>query len=168
MMLTAIRKRHLLGRIVIPIAVIAVACANASGGAYSINVDHNDPAAVIQVAVQTLFSWQPGADASPVDAFDRARPLMSASLAAQEVALTTAEAGSQWQQWAYDRTIITASAEILPDEHPEDTADSARRVVAVTQTIADPGPSPQDGVHFTLWVTAVKTHDGWRVDSIQA
>ena len=66
MMLTAIRKRHLLGRIVIPIAVTAVACANASGGAYSINVDHNDPAAVIQVAVQTLFSWQPGADASPV------------------------------------------------------------------------------------------------------
>jgi hypothetical protein len=168
MMLNAIRKRQFLGRIVIPIAAITVACTNASGGAYSLNVDHNDPGAVIQGAVQTLFSWQPGTDASPIDAFDRARPLMSVSLAAQEVALTTADAGSQWQQWASNRTIITANAEILPDEHPEDTADSVRRVVAVTQIVADPGPSPQDGVHFTVWVTAVKTPVGWRVDSIQA
>jgi hypothetical protein len=168
MTLNARRKRDFLACFVIPIAAMAVACANASGGAYAINVDHNDPAAVIQGAVQTLFSWQPGADASPVDAFDRARPLMSTSLAAQEVALTTAEAGSQWQQWAYDRIIITANAEILPDEHPEDTADSVRRVVAVTQIVAAPDPAPQDGVHFTVWVTAVKTPDGWRVDSIQA
>jgi hypothetical protein len=165
----AIRTRSLMaGCIVAPIASLVVACANASGGAYAINVDRNDPAAVIQGAVQTLFSWQPGADASPVDAFDRARPLMSTSLAAQQVALTTADAGSQWQQWAYDRTIITATAEILPDEHPVDTPTSVRRVVAVTQIVADPGPAPQDGVHFTLWVTAVKTPDGWRIDAIQA
>jgi hypothetical protein len=150
-----------------PIAAIAVGCVNASGGSYSVDVDRHNPSAVIQSAMQTLFSWQPGVDKSPVAAFDRARPLMSVSLAAQELSLTTADAGTQWQQWASDRTIITAQAEIVPDEHPIDTPDTVRRVVAVTLTIANPAPAPQDAVHFTVWVTAVNTPDGWRVDSVQ-
>ena len=160
-------RRTRLAAIAMPIAAMAVGCVNASRGPYSPNVDRHNPSAVVQSAVQTLFSWRPGVDDSPVDAFDRARPLMSVSLAAQELSLTTADAGTQWQQWASNRTIITAEAEILPDEHPIDTPDTVRRVVAVTLTIANPAPAPQDAIHFTMWVTAVNTPDGWRVDSVQ-
>jgi hypothetical protein len=168
--MTARRTWHRtrLAAIAMLIAAIAAGCANATGGSSSVDVDRHNPSAVIQSAVKTLFSWQPGVDNSPADAFDRTRPLMSVSLAAQELSLTTADAGTQWQQWASDRTVVTAEADIVPDEHPNDTPDTVHRVVAVTQTIANPAPAPQDAVHFTVWVTAVNTPDGWRVDSVQS
>jgi len=108
-------RRTRLAAIAMPIAAVAVGCVNASGGSYSLNVDRHNPSAVVQSAVQTLFSWQPGVDDSPVDAFDRARPLMSVSLAAQELSLTTADAGTQWQQWASDVTDTTFDVGGLAD-----------------------------------------------------
>jgi hypothetical protein len=130
-------------------------------------VNQHDPNQVIQAAMQTMFSWQPGQDASAVDAFVRARPFLSAPLAAQRLDLSTG-GGTQWHDWANERATIDAKADVVSDEHPPDTSDEVHRVVAVTQNITTAPMAPQDAVKFTVWVTAVNTPSGWRVDSIQA
>lgn len=136
-------------------------------GGISASVDQNNPESVMKGALQTMFSWQPGRDESPADAFVRAKPLLSTSLASQQPDLAGPKAGSQWHQWASDRAIITATAEIVTDEHPPNTADKQFRVVALNQKIGTPTMGVNDEINSTVWVTAVATPNGWRVDSIQ-
>jgi hypothetical protein len=167
-----VRNRSRTGRIVtiaLPVATLVIGCASAKGLADS--VDRNNDEAVIKRVVETMFTWNPGKEASPTDAFNRARPLMSATLAAQQPDFGGPQAGSQWHQWAYDRANITATADIVSDEHPPDTADKHYRVVAIKQKIngatVGAGDATGDEINATVWVTAVYTPDGWRVDSIQ-
>jgi hypothetical protein len=155
--------------VALPVAAVVIGCTPAQG--ISASVDQNDPAAVITVVVETMFSWQPGRDTSPADAFTRAKPLLSAPLAAQQPDLGGPQAGSQWHDWAYQRATITAKADIVTDEHPPDTPDKVFRVVAIKQAIGTAtvgaGDATGNEINSTVWVTAVHTSDGWRVDSIQ-
>jgi hypothetical protein len=167
-----IRSRSRVSRIVtaaLPVAALVIGCASAKGIGESVNQGDDD--AVIKRVVETMFTWDPGKDTSPADAFNRARPLMSATLSAQQPDFGGPQAGSQWHQWAYDRATITAKADIVSDEHPPDTADKHFRVVAIKQTIntatVGPGDATGNEINATVWVTAVHTQDGWRVDSIQ-
>jgi hypothetical protein len=162
------RKSFGVGRVftvALPILAIVVGCGSAQG--ISSSIDQGDPASVMKGALETMFSWQPGRDTSPFDAFARAKPLLSAPFAAQQPGLASPQTGSQWQQWANDRAVITAKAEIVTDEHPPDTADKVYRVVALKQSIGTPTMGVNDEINSTAWVTAVSTPDGWRVDSVQ-
>jgi hypothetical protein len=161
-------------RVIAAVAAVAVTCGGIATGCGSpgvvlpATVNQHDPVQVIQAAVQTIFSWQPGQDSSAIDAFVRARPYLSAPLAAQHLDLSPPDAGTQWNQWATDRASITAKADVVPDEHPTDSPDTVFRVVAVTQSITTTDTAPQDALVFSVFVTAVNTPDGWRVDSVQA
>jgi hypothetical protein len=155
----------------VAVAVLAVVMGCAPAQGITASVDQNDPAAVITKVIETMFSWQPGKDTSPADAFTRAKPLLSAPLAAQQPDLAGPQAGSQWHDWAYARATIAANAVIVADEHPPDTPDKVFRVVAIKQAIGGPkvgaGDATGNEINSTAWVTAVRTSQGWRVDSIQ-
>jgi hypothetical protein len=150
------------------VAVASLVGCGSPGVVLPVTVNQHDPNQVIQAAMQTMFSWQPGQDPSAVDAFVRARPFLSAPLAAQRLDPSSPGGGTQWRDWANERATITAKADVVPDEHPADTPDEVHRVVAVTQNITTTPLAPLDAVKFTVWVTAVNTPSGWRVDSIQA
>lgn len=155
--------------VVLPVAAVVIGCSPAQD--ISASVDQTDAPAVIKAVVETMFSWQPGRDTSPADAFARAKPLLSASLAAQQPDLAGPEAGSQWHDWAYQHATVTAKAELVADEHPTDTPDKVYRVVAIKQAIGaatvGQGDATGNEINSTVWVTAVHTDGGWRVDSIQ-
>ena len=126
----------------------------------------DDPTELIVHAMEVMFEWRPGSDASTADAFARANPYLSADLAAQTRSGPD-EGGAQWQKWADAKANAQVEAVIASDEHPPDTADSVQRVVLIAVTIVTPDGRPLDTYDFTAWVSAGKTPQGWRVDEIE-
>ncbi|MCF3940647.1 hypothetical protein [Gordonia tangerina] len=122
---------------------------------------------VIVAALEEVFSYR-GTDPDPAAAAaDRAADLLTPSYraaAAGSWSMLAPITGSQWAQWKAIRATVEASARVLSDEHPPDTAATAARVATVTQTVT---PTGEQLAPMTVWVVArAGGPTGWQLDTI--
>lgn len=122
---------------------------------------------VIVSALEAVFTYR-GTDISPADsAAARAGDLLSPQYRTAvdgTWSLLAPITGAQWAQWKANRATVTATADVLSDEHPPDTATSAARVATVTQTVT---PGGQKLAPMTVWVVAKPGGSaGWQLTTI--
>ncbi|CAM3982563.1 hypothetical protein [Smaragdicoccus niigatensis] len=121
---------------------------------------------VIVKALDTIFTWHPGTDASTIDGYRRAAPLLTQSLSDKSSAGSDVRPSAQWQDWARRKVSVNATTFIVAGEHRADTPDRIERTAVVTQTVVDPAASSQTLAPFNAYVAAVRTSAGWRVSDI--
>ena len=131
------------------------------------DVDLGDTDEVIANALTTMFTWRPTQDASPDAAYQRAAVYLSGDLAKQGKQMPAPGPGSQWDQWRSDGAAITAKVYFLADETPPNSDDVAHRVVVVVQSAATDDHRLIDEIRHTVWVTANKSDNSWRVTDIK-
>ncbi|GAB93460.1 hypothetical protein [Gordonia rhizosphera] len=122
---------------------------------------------VMVAALEEVFSYR-GTDRDPAAAAaDRAAELLTPTYraaAAGSWSMLAAITGSQWAQWTASGATVVASARLLSDEHPPDTAATTARVARVTQTVT---PTADQLAPMTVWVVAVAGGpSGWQLDTI--
>ncbi|WP_068155040.1 hypothetical protein [Rhodococcus phenolicus] len=147
-------------------AALVSGCGETVQGTAAPQIDRDDPLAVIEIALETMFTWNPAQDASGADALERAAPYLGPELASQ-TNVAEPGAGSQWEQWKNDEATVHADAVFLADEHPPDDDHTVHRVVSIRQSATTPNDVLIDENEHTAWVVATKGSDGWRLDSLQ-
>ncbi|WP_299577478.1 hypothetical protein [uncultured Williamsia sp.] len=125
------------------------------------------PDQVMVAALDEVFTYR-GADTDPAQAAaDRAADLLTPTYrasAAGSFSMLAPVTGNQWAQWKATGSTVVASARVLSDEHPPDTATSAARVARISQTVT-PGGQKLDPL--TVWVVAKAGGPaGWQLDTI--
>ncbi|WP_128642438.1 hypothetical protein [Rhodococcus opacus] len=148
-------------------ALVASGCGDSVSGTAAPEIDRGDPLAVIETALETMFTWNPTRDASGADALERARPYLGPDLASSTAGESQPGPGSQWEQWKHDEATVRAEALFLADEHPPDNDHTVHRVVTIRQSATTPNNLVLDENEHTAWVVATKGPDGWRLDSLQ-
>ncbi|TSD39711.1 hypothetical protein LRL17_30400 (plasmid) [Rhodococcus qingshengii] len=136
-------------------------------GAFA-GVDQNDPESVMVGAAQALFSYAPAEEANQLAAAQRAAPLFDERYYSENSGSFIALApitGKQWQSWADEGAIVTASASVTSDEHPADQPAKVSRVLAVTQTATTPEGKPLSSTTFAAYMSATKL-GVWRVSAV--
>ena len=131
-------------------------------------VDQSNPESVMVAAAQTLFSYAPATDRNQLDAVNRAAPLLDERYYSDNAGSLIALApitGRQWAQWAEQQAIVTATATVTNDEHPEDKPAKVSRVVAVQLDATDPSGRSIDSTSFAAYMTATKL-GVWRVSGV--
>ncbi|WP_064257409.1 hypothetical protein [Rhodococcus sp. HS-D2] len=128
-------------------------------------VDVDDPDEVVVAVLETMYSYLPAVDQTPNDAMVRASSLFSEEMAAgvRDYQPPTGP-GREWQRWADTNTLVTATAEISPQQRPSDT-DRALRYVTVQQTTSTKFSS-QELAPIHLVVSLERASEGWRLASI--
>ncbi|MCE5290189.1 MAG: hypothetical protein LLG14_13265 [Nocardiaceae bacterium] len=121
---------------------------------------------VIVKALDTIFTWHPGTDASTVDAYRRAAPFLTQALSDRASAGSEVRPSAQWQDWAQRKVSVNATTFIVAGEHPADTPDRIERTAVVTQTVVDPGVSSRTLAPFNAYVVSIRTPVGWLVSDI--
>lgn len=121
----------------------------------------------IVAGLQAVFSYR-ASDSDPAGAAAaRAGDLLSPQYRASvdgTWALLAPITGAQWAQWKAQRATVSATARVLSDEHPPDTATSAARVATVCQTVT---PGGQQLTPLTVWVVAKPGGSaGWQLSTI--
>lgn len=121
---------------------------------------------VVVSGLTTLFSYRPGVDPDPTTAAaDRAVKYLAPAYmqaAAGTWSMIPPVTGNQWATWAQGHVPVTASVQLLVDEHPADTGTQAWRVAQVT--LNAPGSTPTT---FTVWVALGRGGPyGWQIVSI--
>lgn len=117
------------------------------------------------------FTWYPGIDTNANDAYTRARPWLTSSLAARMLVAAHTERGPsvQWGQWASEKARVVADVSIGCSGCPPDTDTVIHRVAAIQQTaIAADHTEPVDP-DTTVWVTVTKDNGDsgrWFIDDI--
>ena len=93
---------------------------------------------VIIKGLETMFTWFPARDTSPLDAYNRALPFLGQAF--RDGANNKLERGNSvwWQDWKAKKAEVTADALLVDAEHPEDTPDTVQRAVVLTQTVKAP------------------------------
>lgn len=130
------------------------------------NLDLSDPDQVIADALTAMFTWNPADEESPDVAYRRAAVYLTGDLAGQADQMTTPGPGSQWDQWRSEGASIRAKVYFVADETPPDSDDVAHRVAVVIQSATTPDNRLIDEIRHTVWVTANKSANGWRITSI--
>lgn len=129
------------------------------------DVDQTNPESVMVAAAQALFSYTPATDRNQLDAVNRAAPLLDERYyndnAPSLIALAPIT-GRQWEQWREQDAVVTATATVTSDEHPEDKPAKVSRVVAVQVNATDPSGRTIDSIPFAAYMTATKL-GVWRV-----
>lgn len=128
-------------------------------------VDVSSPDAVAVAVVDTAYTMLPGVDESPNDALVRAAALLEQKLAdaAHDFRPVTG-AGTEWNSWASQHALVTASSIVGTQTRPPD-GDTALRYLSVTQTAQTPNRLLARKA-LVLLVTMINTPDGWRVSRI--
>ena len=122
---------------------------------------------VIIKGLETMFTWFPERDASPLDAYNRALPFLGQAF--RDGANNKLERGNSvwWQEWKAKKAEVTADALLVDAEHPEDTPDTVQRAVVLTQTVKAPDGKQLDSSTMEVdRVVAKKSPEGWRVQEI--
>ena len=122
---------------------------------------------VIIKGLETMFTWFPERDASPLDAYNRALPFLGQAF--RDGANNKLERGNSvwWQEWKAKKAEVTADALLVDAEHPEDTPDTVQRAVVLTQTVKAPDGQQLDSSTMQVdRVVAKKSPEGWRVQEI--
>ncbi|NKS56576.1 hypothetical protein GS504_03265 [Rhodococcus hoagii] len=132
------------------------------------DVDQTNPESVMVAAAQALFSYTPAADRNQLDAVNRAAPLLDERYYndnAQSLIALAPITGRQWEQWREEKAVVTATATVTSDEHPEDKPAKVSRVVAVQVNATDPSGRTVDSISFAAYMTATKL-GVWRVSGV--
>ncbi len=127
-----------------------------------ISADRDDPSSVAIAAARVWFGWNTTTDRSPYAAAVRTTPLMTAACARRITA--TPPVGSpdaSWTALATSHARARVSAVIGSEERPPDTATTAVRLVAVTQTFTADRPVPARKV--VAVVTMTRTDGVWKI-----
>jgi hypothetical protein len=122
---------------------------------------------VIVTTLDTIFTWYPGKDESTRDAYQRASPYMTESLAALANSGEPMQQTAQWVDWAERKATVTAETFVVAGEHPPDTPDRVIREAVITQTVTDPAGAKATLSPLNAHVTAIRTDAGWRVSDIE-
>ena len=119
---------------------------------------------VIVKAMETMFTWSPARDASPLDGYKRALPFLGGKLRDYNIELRN----SVWvQEWKQQKLEVTAHALLVPSEHPEDTPDTVERAVMLTLTVKAPdGKQLFSSTMRVERVVAKRGPEGWRVEDV--
>ncbi|MCZ4645125.1 hypothetical protein [Rhodococcus erythropolis] len=131
-------------------------------------VDQNDPESVMVAAAQALLSYRPAEEVNQLAAAQRAAPLFDERYYSDNAGSFIALApitGKQWQSWAEDNAIVTATANVTSDEHPADQPAKVSRVLAVTQTAVTAQGTPLSSTTFAVYMSATKL-GVWRVSAV--
>ena len=126
-------------------------------------------AVAVTVAAVT-YRYDTAIDNSPSDAQRRAKPWLSAALAAQLDGGPVAAPGAEWNTWVLHRGYTASTAlDATEDGAPVDTATRADRTIAVTvQPVGRDrwrGTTQQYALFITLTRTGAKS--SWRVSQLQ-
>lgn len=119
---------------------------------------------VIVKAMETMFTWSPAHDASPLDGYKRALPYLGGKLRDFNIELPN----SVWvQEWKQQKLEVTAHALLVPGEHPEDTPDTVERAVMLTLVLKAPdGKQLFSRTMRVERVVAKRGPEGWRVEDV--
>lgn len=120
---------------------------------------------VIIKAMETMFTWSPARDASPLDGYKRALPYLGGKLRD----FNNIELGnSVWaQEWKEAKLEVTAHALLVQGEHPADTPDTVERAVMLTLVLK--APDGRQVLSHTMRVERVvakRGPEGWRVEDV--
>lgn len=121
-------------------------------------------------AVTTAFSWQPGVDSSPSDAYARARPWFTSTLAERTIVADRPDRGPgvQWAEWSEQRAIVQAHATVGCSGCPPDTDRSIHRVATVHQELVDTsGKRSSAGPDTNVWLTFINDDGQWLIDDFR-
>ena len=130
------------------------------------DVDTSNPDEVALAFAETAYTLLPSVDRNQNEGMVRAAPVLTDQLAAGVRAFDPPTGpGYDWNQWAKNRAIVNASAEVGTQEVPPQTATNAYRMLQVTQTIESAAKFIARK-SFVLLVSMVSTPGGWRVDRI--
>lgn len=159
---------------VLVLAVLVGACTTdpyeeeipTSAAAEAADANLSDPDTVIRDALETMFTWAPAEEDSPAAAYARAGVYLSDALAGEASTVTVPGPGTQWQEWRANNAIVEATAYLLADETPTNSADQRHRVAVVVQSATVNG-SLIDEIRRTAWVVADRSDSNWRVTSMQ-
>lgn len=129
------------------------------------DVNRDDPDAVIRDALETMFTWAPAEEDSPAAAYQRAGGYLSDELAGESSTVSVPGPGTQWLQWRANNAVVEATAYLLADETPTNSADERHRVAVVVQSATVNG-SLVDEIRRTAWVVVGRSEIGWRITSM--
>jgi hypothetical protein len=119
---------------------------------------------VIIKAMETMFTWSPFRDASPLDGYTRALPYLGGELRNFKIELGNSVWVEEWKQAKLD---VTAHALLVPGEHPEDTPDTVERAVMLTVMLTAPdGKQVFSGTMRVERIVAKRGPEGWRVEDV--
>lgn len=124
------------------------------------------------LATRAVFSWRPGVDASPSDAYARARPWFTTGLAERTIVSERPERGPgvEWEQWAADGAVIEPRVTVGCSGCPPDTENTIYRVVTVRQDVFDDTGHTVSTIEpdTTVWLTFVREDNGnWLIDEFR-
>lgn len=133
------------------------------------NVDQYSPEAVMEAAVETMFSWRPATDASPADAAQRARPLMEQRYyerAHSGFLVLAPVIGSEWDRWkSEDATDTRVEVEVTSDRHTPDQQATHARVLVVTADVVNDEGDTVGTKKFTVYAS-VSLMGVWRLSDL--
>lgn len=138
----------------------------------SAGLDQSDAAFEAENAARqgltVAFTWYPETDATANDAFARARPWLTHSLAERMLVDARTEHGPslQWGQWASKGTKVVADVSIGCSGCPPDSSTALRRVATIRQTAITADRTEAIDSDITVWVTLTKNVDQWLIDEI--
>lgn len=126
--------------------------------------------AVAATVAAVTYRHDTAIDNSPSDAQRRAKPWLTATLAAQLDGGPVAAPGAEWNTWVQHRAYTTSTAvDATEDGAPEDTATRADRTIAVTvQPVGRDrwrGAPQQYALFITLTRSSAKAP--WQVSQLQ-
>ncbi|GAB20524.1 hypothetical protein GOEFS_119_00140 [Gordonia effusa NBRC 100432] len=130
-------------------------------------VNPRNPIEVMRAALVTIFSYQPGKDASQLDAATRTLPLLSPPRVDVGFASLAPITGTQWRQWSADHSRVDASAQVPTKGDNPDGATAISRMALVTQRVVT-GRHMRQLPMLAVAITARKGADNaWRVTTLQ-
>lgn len=123
----------------------------------------------IRSALEQMYSWRPEQDSSRAAGYERARPYLTAELAAQQAQLPPRGNGAQWERWKLQRATVKAQAAVVDSDHPPDGPDRIVRTVIVTQRVlgADGRELEKQAPLTIAHVMAVRNEHGWQVGELK-
>ena len=131
-----------------------------------LNPDHMAPEQVATTAMGVILSWKPTEDASPTDAFQRARRWLGGKLRDAANVTTTAPSGvrpdPRWVSWRESRDVISAAC-VRSDSTPAAPEGMRTLVIDVTcrQNVLHVGGAITPLTPETWRTTVTRTGDGW-------
>ncbi len=128
--------------------------------------DHMAPEQVATTAMGVILSWKPTEDASPTDAFMRAKRWLGGELLEAASITTTAPSGvrpdPRWESWRTSRDAVSAAC-VRADSTPDAPQGMRTLVIDITcrQNVLHVGGAITPLTPETWRTTVTKTDDGW-------
>lgn len=147
----------------VPTVSISASAAPETPGA-AMSVDE-----VARRSLTRAYTWYPGRDGTPNDAFGRARDWFTDALAQRFIvdARTAKWPTSDWAKWAAEDATVTADVAIGCSGCPPDTATVSHRVATIRQRVVTADDIVPIQSELVVWVTLVNQDGRWLLDALE-